>query len=73
MYDDSYSLSTNITITIAIHLVNVTLTTKSALHISQFVRHKAAALYHIAIGIEKYDREQRIENRQRTENRETNY
>ena len=37
---------------VLICLVNVTLTTKFALHISQFARHMAA-IYYTAVGLEK--------------------
>ena len=42
-------------------LVNITLTAKSALHISQFARYMAPAIYYTAVGLEKMwrtDREQ---------------
>ena len=38
---------------ILIYLLNITLTAKSVLHISQFVRCMVAALYHIAVELKK--------------------
>ena len=50
---------------ILICLVNVTLTAKTSLHISQFSRRMVVAVYYTVVGLEKIW--------QRTENRETNY
>ena len=38
---------------VLICLVNLTLIAKSALHILQFLRRMAVALYYIAVGLEK--------------------
>ena len=52
---------------VLICLVNVTLTAKTSLHTSQFVRPMAVAIYYTVVGLEKIWR--RTENRQ-TDNRE---